>query len=73
MALFHDNFLPSMLIDDVLWFYWISIRNFYLIVLSLEMNNQFERACCLALLTQNTEQSLEILDTASKAGIDFLC
>jgi hypothetical protein len=36
--------------------------------ISLENSQQFERACCLALLTKNHEQALEILDSASKNG-----
>ena len=35
------------------------------------MSGQFERACCLALLTQNLDQALEILDSASKADTRY--
>ena len=45
------------------------INNFK-IKFSLENNNKIERAACLACLTQNYEQALEILDTASKSGIN---
>lgn len=39
----------------------------------LEEDGQFERACCLALLTQNYEKALEILDNANKKDSRFGC
>jgi hypothetical protein len=35
---------------------------------SLVEQSQFERACCLALLTQNYDKALEILENANKEG-----
>jgi hypothetical protein len=35
---------------------------------SLVDQNQFERACCLALLTNNYDKALEILEEANKEG-----
>lgn len=35
---------------------------------NLKNANEFERACCLALLTENYEQALDILDNASQNG-----
>jgi hypothetical protein len=39
-----------------------------LILNSLESSNQFERAACLAVLTDNYEQALETLDNAHNSG-----
>jgi len=35
---------------------------------SLESSNQYERAACLAVLTDNYEQALETLDNAHNSG-----
>ena len=40
---------------------------------SLENRNQFERAACLAILTNNYEQALEMLENASKTDNRFGC
>ena len=39
---------------------------------SLENRNQMERAACLAVLTNNFEQALDILENASKTGRHYL-
>ncbi len=68
MALSLDNFILGLQV-----FYKIiyQVVIYFLIILnsnSLESSNQFERAACLAVLTDNYEQALETLDNAHNSG-----
>ena len=57
---------------------WFQVKRFTFLLYdfcyttSLENRNQMERAACLAVLTNNFEQALDILENASKTGRHYL-